>query len=424
MTTRSWSWACLRGDSLRLLESGLLGLLIARGFTEAFSDLTVYASLGPIALNPSVTVMLLMDVLGVLILSLLWFRGKCEIDRIGLFFLVWVLSLAPWVYLAANQWGVTGLTASREWIRLLSLVLLYLVVFSIVTREGYRRIINACLLALPIPLVAASYQLVITPETRPFGTMVNPNNLTAFLLVMIALTTWKLSVSKIVWTRILWGSLFLLESFVIISNNSFNGWLMVGIFLILFVLLVKGPKVKVIGGVAAAAFIVIFLLLFTHGFRNQQEILQAMDDVGYENSSRTLESGSLKGRFHMWRGLLEIWKQQPLLGYGLNMTSLVNPVFGKAAHNDFIRYLVETGVFGLMLFVTFQVAVGWQLFRLRKKACGPDEHQLLLSIGLGVHVAWIVGSFGDNLIGMTVFHVYFWSLLASISATVYSRLSP
>lgn len=402
-------------DLLSTIELGFLALLVVRSFTEAFSDLVIY--IGPTVVNPSVTLVVLMDALGLIYLSALRLRNEWAVDSIGLYFLGWVLCLAPWVYVAAYQWGVAGLTGAREWIRLLSLVLIYLVLFSIARRRGYRRIIHACLLALPIPLMAAYFQLATTPESRPFGMMVNPNNLTAFLVVMTALTIWKLVSSERFQTGILWGGLFLLESFVIIVNNSFNVWLMIGAFLTLFVLLVRGWRFKVTGVLLGAAFIAIFLFLFFQGFRNQDEILRNLETLGYQRPQGSVGGGSLEGRLYTWHELIKVWEQQPLQGYGLNTTHFVNPIVGKAAHNDFVRYLVEGGVFGLLLFVLFQAAIGWELFRLRRQANDPSSH-LLAGIGFGVYLAWVIGSIGDNLISMTVFQVYFWALLASISASV------
>lgn len=404
----------LNGRILSALELGFLVLLVVRSFTEAFSELALY--LGPLTLNVSSGAVLLMDLLGGLYLGVLWLRKRWAVDRLGLIFLGWVLSLGPWVYLAASQWGVTGLTGVREWIRLLSLVLLYLVIYTIARRRGHERVINACLLALPVPLALTFYQFVVAPEDRAFGAMVHPNNLAAFLVVMSALVIWKLvRPEQSTRRRFLWTGLLGVLLIALIVPISSNAWLMFFVFLATFLLLSRERSLRVAGGVAAALFLALFILFFAaEHVRVQSELWQALALMGADSPGGT---GSIGTRFEIWNELINVWRQQPLKGYGLNATPLVNPIVGKYAHNDFVRYLVEAGVFGLLLFVLFQAAAGRELLRLRREASAPHA-RLLIRIGLGIFLAWVVGSVGDNLISHTVFQVYFWSLLAVVVAAV------
>lgn len=399
---------------IRLLEVLFLILLVVRSSTEAFSSLAI--AIGPTVVNVSVAVVLLMDAIGGIYLGLLWIRREWNLDRIGLIFLVWVLSLAPWVYLAASQWGIPGLTGAREWVRLLSLVLLYLAVRAIALRRGPERVLRILLLALPVPLAATYYQILVSPDERAFGVMVHPNNLAAFLVVMIALIVWRIAhPMQSTRGRLLWGSILLLILGGLIASVSSNGWLMFGVFLIAFALLAGGWRFKAVGITVGLAFLTLFSVLFLQETRLQREIWQNLEALGFSNPEESLGGGTLEGRFVMWKGLVKVWERQPLQGYGLNATPFVNPVVGKLAHNDFIRYLVEGGVFGLLLFVFFQAAVGKELFRLWRGA-GDPKNRLLVGLGFGVYLAWVVGSIGSNLITHTVFQVYFWALLASVSA--------
>jgi hypothetical protein len=190
---------------------------------------------------------------------------------------------------------------------------------------------------------------------------------------------------------------------------------MFGVVLVTFALLAGGWRFKAVGITVGLTFLTLFLVLFLQETRLQREIWQNLEALGFSNPEESLGGGTLEGRFVIWSGLVKVWERQPLQGYGLNATPFVNPVVGKLAHNDFIRYLVEGGIFGLLLFVLFQAAVVRELFLLRRSVDDP-KNRLLIGIGFGVYLAWVVGSLGSNLITHTVFQVYFWALLASVSA--------
>jgi hypothetical protein len=231
---------------LGLLQITFLTLLVLRSLTEAFSGLSIY--LGPTTVNLSVAVILLMDLVGLIYLGLLWRRGEWPFDRVGGFLIAWVLSLAPWVYIAASEFGIPGLTGVREWVRLLSLILLYLVVLAIARRTNYERIINVCLLALPVPLAVTYYQIIFSAGSRAFGVMAHPNNLAAFLVVMIALTIWKLGRGHprhSQFRKVLWGGLLALELPALIAPISSNGWLMFGVFLLTLAFVAWGKRFRI-----------------------------------------------------------------------------------------------------------------------------------------------------------------------------------
>jgi O-antigen ligase len=62
---------------------------------------------------------------------------------------------------------------------------------------------------------------------------------------------------------------------------------------------------------------------------------------------------SLAWRIHKWEQLLPEWEGSPVLGRGLGTTLTEEAVFddayrGVPPHNEYVRYLVETGVLGLL----------------------------------------------------------------------------
>ncbi|KKP99309.1 MAG: O-antigen polymerase, partial [Candidatus Levybacteria bacterium GW2011_GWB1_36_18] len=77
------------------------------------------------------------------------------------------------------------------------------------------------------------------------------------------------------------------------------------------------------------------------------------------------DSGKI--RLIVWRGAIDVWKNNPIFGTGVetfayayykyrpiehNLTSEWNFLYNKA-HNEYLNYLATTGVFGLLSYLSF-----------------------------------------------------------------------
>lgn len=72
------------------------------------------------------------------------------------------------------------------------------------------------------------------------------------------------------------------------------------------------------------------------------------------NRMSTFTEDSDNGRFALWERSLEVWKTSPLLGIGLEG---MYRHFGLANHNTYIQVLSETGVVGLVLFLSLIISL-------------------------------------------------------------------
>ncbi|MBS45147.1 MAG: hypothetical protein CMH83_18650 [Nocardioides sp.] len=72
---------------------------------------------------------------------------------------------------------------------------------------------------------------------------------------------------------------------------------------------------------------------------------------------------SLGWRLYNWYDYLQLWREQPIFGFGLGRTSAGDSATGTLPHNEYVRYLVETGLVGLVLLLA---GVGLVLRALRK----------------------------------------------------------
>ena len=408
---------------LVLLEVVFLAILASRSVTELLSGATLFV--GPLSLSVSVVAMILMDAVGLLYLALCWRRGPLPIERIGMYVFCWALALAPWVVLAAHEFGAPGLNGAREWVRLLSLALVFFVTYSIARRHSPEWVVNACLLALPIPLILAYVELgrnLVSGASgngvRLLGSMAHPNILAAFLVVMIGLTIWKLGNSlhrrRRKGNAFGWGVLMVLQLPPLVMTVSSNGWGMLGVMILVVIFALPGRRVK---AVAAAAGLVLLGAAVWLGARQPRlvsEVLGNLRDIGLR-AGDDLQMPGLSGRLDIWHNLLGQWQHRPWFGFGLNTARFLDLTRGLAAHNDYLRYLGETGAIGLLLFVGLLALIGRRLFQLLRSARG-GQHYVLIAVAAGMTVAWILGGIADNLISYTAFQVYLWATLAAACA--------
>jgi O-antigen ligase len=74
---------------------------------------------------------------------------------------------------------------------------------------------------------------------------------------------------------------------------------------------------------------------------------------------------SMSGRTHLWERGFEAFKQSPFFGHGFEAGVRFGEIRSHM-HNAHMQILVNTGLFGYVLWITFVGAVGIQLFMLRK----------------------------------------------------------
>lgn len=110
-----------------------------------------------------------------------------------------------------------------------------------------------------------------------------------------------------------------------------------------------------------------------------------------------LENDISNGRFDLWDKTIELWKDSPLFGLGIN--TLAN-VYGVSSHNVYLQILAEMGIFGLL---TFIVAISLNFYKsctlyvdiLKDKLTSPSEKSLFLSC-IYIQVTFIAYCFVGN----------------------------
>ena len=141
---------------------------------------------------------------------------------------------------------------------------------------------------------------------------------------------------------------FVLAASAILLTFSRGGLLGIAFGLFILFILSNNRDAKIKGSVI---FIILMLLLWILG-----DIIP-MNPLSFVISrfGAVLKDGG-SGRLDIWMNALRTFLQYPLSGLGINSIrdyNLIHFCRGAYVHNSFIEVLVETGVFGTILYVIF-----------------------------------------------------------------------
>ncbi|MCX8011583.1 MAG: O-antigen ligase family protein, partial [Desulfobacterota bacterium] len=311
-------------------------------------------------------------------------------------------------------------------------------------KEVYQ-FLNMMFWSLLAPLSAGICQIVTHTGwkdpvgiVRIYGTFAHPNAFAFYLIFFLGLTFWKYQFSH---RRLLWLGLVIIQLICFLHTFSLTGHILLGI-LFIGILIKKEVSGKLL--ITIVAIVYILLLINTAPFQKRIEQLKHINlkarkgvienkakkdltkGIGSEKNSiisrkvikNKVKEDSFTWRIANWQELIFLWEKKPLVGYGLNSTILINPVkqwkdgqkgLGHLPHNDFIRYLVETGVVGFILYIGFVLIVGGTLFQQYRKSEDSQLRYLFYTLFV-TFIAWQIGSLALNVIGVTAFLFCFWAI--------------
>jgi O-antigen ligase len=138
---------------------------------------------------------------------------------------------------------------------------------------------------------------------------------------------------------------------------------------------------------------------------------QRFSDVSHGPISATRPGNSLRARFDLWKENLPKAKKDPVIGLGFGA---ITKDEGIHVHSDYVRAVVETGVFGLIFYVWLLVsAVRGALRARRSAAAARDQTGLLIALGaLAASALYMVMSGDSNLMTQVAVAAPFWGYMA------------
>jgi|GEM_PF-1974682 len=178
----------------------------------------------------------------------------------------------------------------------------------------------------------------------------------------------------------------------LLFSQSRGPWL--GAVVMIAFLVLSKPSLKAIGRISLVLLPALFFLFQPALLSRAASI---MDQKVTSNSER----------FHMWHVGWHVWKSYPLLGVGPgNVKRVVGPyetpdelVGGPWGHlhNTFINMLVERGAVGLLLFCSWLLSLGWELFlSMNGESSFLPQRQRWAAMGLLALIGFVVSGFTET----------------------------
>ncbi len=263
-----------------------------------------------------------------------------------------VLWLCLWTAIAVYTSGASTETL-REGVREASVIALAIIVYN--ARGAVNVSIATRLVQLVgiVPALLALYQLAthtgrdIAGDFRAYGTFAHPDSAAMFFAIAATTSLWQYLDDG---RRRFDALLTALFAAALLTTLSLDGLATLIAMLIAYGALRPG---SVRGKLIPCAVAILVALTFSATSVGTQRITN-------ESSTRlrTAESGkantSLAWRLDKWKMLVPEWERSPVVGRGLGTTVTGrripgNQFAGEAPHNEYVRYLVETGIVGLAI---------------------------------------------------------------------------
>jgi O-antigen ligase len=228
------------------------------------------------------------------------------------------------------------------------------------TQETKLSIIQAFILGTYIPMydMIITYVQLITPGSRVTATGWDENYLAATLAIGIPLSIYLLIYQR---NKILyWLNLFYLPLalFCIILTASRGGMLValfsLMVFPLIFFSINHELRIKLVSFIILLA---IMTLLWLPG--NYDKIAMNVDRIA--ETPERIRTGDLALRQHIWKAGWEVFKDNPIVGVGSAGFShaMVEYFYERrGAHNSYLSVLVDSGIIGIILFLSmFVIAI-------------------------------------------------------------------
>jgi glycosyltransferase involved in cell wall biosynthesis len=308
-----------------------------------------------------------------------------------------LLWLCVWIAIAMNNHGASTETL-REGVREISVVAVAVIVYNLRSTITVAKAARIVQFAGCVPAFLALYQfathtgLDIAGDIRSNGTFAHPNSAAMFFAIAATASMWLYIERGRRWIDLTLTTFF---AAALIATFSIDG--LATLVAMLFTLGAMHPgslRGRLEPCVLAAITAVVFIAIPLGSQRVAGET-----KTNLSAAERGETTSSLDTRLYRWKTLLPEWEQSPVFGQGLGTTTtaentVTNKLNSLLPHNEYIRYLVETGVAGMLLLLLGLAAVVRALAR-RRKDSDPrvaDASPLAIAVVVGC----LFNSLADN----------------------------
>jgi O-antigen ligase len=293
--------------------------------------------------------------------------------------------------------------ALRELVSRYSIFSIMLITLLVVRNSKEASFLLKCVIASAFFPVVIGYARLILGITQRFeGTFSHANIMAFFLLIVIGAMIFQLyrrEGTKPMPVVALPYLVFLLSAFIFTQTRS--AWaallFMIGLYVLFFR---RKWIVPLLACVALAAATPVVTTRIAELFV-------------WKSGGLALRSGtSLDWRLEAWQYLWDYAIQKPFWGHGINASHLV----GRRdidAHNDYLRFFLEAGIPGVLLYFgvyVYTLQCAWKSLR-RGTAGDPGERKLAVFLQCYIP-AFLLMSVSENLANYTTVNFYIMAIIA------------
>jgi O-antigen ligase len=344
------------------------------------------------SLNLSSVIALIFILLAVYLL-LRWHRGLLPSVLAALW-------LCIWIAIAVNTSGASTETL-REGVREISVVAVFVIVYNArgtVTIPIATRLVQ---LMGFLPAFIAIYQLAtdtgldVDGTIRANGTLAHPDSAAMFFAIAATASLWRYLDDGRRRSDALLMALF---AAALIATFSIDGVVTLAAMLTALGMLRPGSVVVKLGPCAIAAIVI--LVFFATPLGAQRVAGETSTSLAAADRSET--NSPLDTRLYRWKTLLPEWEGSPVFGRGIGTTTTTestatNRLNFLLPHNEYLRYLVETGLVGLAILLVGLALLLRSLIR-RRRIPGtlPEATLNAPAIAIAIVAGCLVNALADN----------------------------
>jgi O-antigen ligase len=308
--------------------------------------------------------------------------------------------LCIWMAIAVNTNGASTETL-REGVREVSVVALFVIVYNARGVVSVPIAVRLVQFVGFIPAGLALYQLAthtgldVAGNIRSNGTFAHPNSAAMFFAIAATASLWLYLDNGRRWFDALLMTLF---AVALIATFSIDGLGTLVAMLIAFGALRSGSLSTKLVPCAIAGIIV--LVFFATPLGSQRVAGETSTSITAAERGET--TSTLDTRLYRWKTLLPEWEKSPVVGQGIGTTTTTestatNRLNYLLPHNEYLRYLVETGVVGLTILLGALTILTGNLLRRRKTpgTPGAGTHNAP-ALALAIIAGCLVNSLADN----------------------------
>lgn len=407
-------------------EYGLLTLIIIRPVIDTFSGYTII-TIQNIGLNLNAILGVMVCVWGLYVILKESIHWK---DITGRW---WLLGLLVWSAICFVT--TIGFTSSlAEWLRLASIIVMFVVAQHIAKHDQHFIVwvINAVAISAAVPILVGFYQLVTYGglswgdlSNRIYGTFGHPNVLAFYMVLLLSVIMVRHFSTPHPHRSLLYPWVLLIGIIALLFTYTRGAWIGFGIILLILGLFKYRKPLIIVSAVVCLVLVsgqVINTVLINNLNFN-------LNDVPIVNrfTTRNDNADSINWRLEVFQKMAPKVLDRPAFGVGLgNFVTLrqqgdIGLFDDPEAHDDYLRLAIEIGVPGLLLYVGFLLTLlfaAWKHYWQAPK----DAWQKTYAIGfVGLIIAYLVMSAGDNLLQGTP---VMWTFMVIVGSLLGMETTP